>query len=954
MFTRLIVLLLLWSSFNSQAQTTTTVVSYDFNSGTSFSSISPTVATDVTSSVSSTEPFVTFTGTTTGSSAFTAGTAGLALGMNNSAGTNTRYLEFVLGGANLPSYFGYKLYYQQYHPSTGASTITVAFSGDGGRTFETATPITTGSGIWTEHLIDLSSQSSLHNKAAVVVRLLVSGASGVGPVRIDNFQVQATSLLNPKPTLTALAPSSIAAGSGGFTLAVTGSGFGAGSVVRFNGTELITTVVSATQLSASVPASAVAAAGSFPVTVFNPAPGGGSSESRTFTVTPVVRWDGGAGTSSWFDAQNWDKDALPTSNDDVLLDHTSVVKSYAVVLAPGIAASAVGTPAVTVRSLRVNPGAGDSIFFEIPALNTSTTPLTLTRSGATEVALAIHDKGVVTNSSDQGVITIESTSQVFYIYNGGTYRHYTDRPHAALVQTLATTVGTEAGTWEFRAKNQASATPSLAGRTYPNLVFRNRPGQPYTSYGGSGANPLTIRGNLIVGSAVTFAPDLNSELRVAGDIIVRGNFRFQPSQTTAAKLVLNGSKPQRISGTAWGSPTSSSYLGPSVPLQINNTSTDGVTLATPVTVNNILQLTSGRLNTDATALLTLLNQPTGGSDNSFVSGPVARQTSGAASLTFPLGRLDAQGHTFRPLTLNISSLSRATTFVATQTEGGFAAQPLGAGLKRINSTRYFTITAEPALTGSENFAATVTLSFGPDDKVTNPEASTLVVARYNGTEWISGGRSSYTSATTTDAYVSGTLTSAPVSALGAFTLGSTDISGSQNPLPVTLLGFRAERQNEGVRLHWTTATELANAYFQVQRSTDGQHFATLTTLAGQGTSQTAHTYAWYDGLVPSGALYYRLRQVDADGTSNFSSVVVLRAAPEAITVYPNPVQGQLAFQTSVANVPYRVVNLFGQTLLDGKTSAGANTVEVHHLPAGAYYLLVHGAGKPERSKFYKQ
>jgi hypothetical protein len=90
---------------------------------------------------------------------------------------------------------------------------------------------------------------------------------------------------NPAPIITSLAPATAVAGSAAFSLTVNGTGFGSSSVVRFNGTTLVATLVSATQLTAQVPASAVANAGSFPVTVTNPAPGGGTSAAVAFTVT---------------------------------------------------------------------------------------------------------------------------------------------------------------------------------------------------------------------------------------------------------------------------------------------------------------------------------------------------------------------------------------------------------------------------------------------------------------------------------------------------------------------------------------------------------------------------------------------------------------------------------------------------------------------------------------------
>ena len=89
---------------------------------------------------------------------------------------------------------------------------------------------------------------------------------------------------SPPPIITTISPTSVLAGSGAFTLFVSGSNFVSGSVIDFNGAPQPTTFVSATSLTAAISASSVATAGSFSVTVTNPAPNGGTSTSSTFTV----------------------------------------------------------------------------------------------------------------------------------------------------------------------------------------------------------------------------------------------------------------------------------------------------------------------------------------------------------------------------------------------------------------------------------------------------------------------------------------------------------------------------------------------------------------------------------------------------------------------------------------------------------------------------------------------
>jgi hypothetical protein len=96
------------------------------------------------------------------------------------------------------------------------------------------------------------------------------------------------SINNPAPTLTDISPNSVTAGGTDVTLTLTGTNFVSGSIVLWNGDNRTTTFVSSTQLTAAISAADVAAAGTAQVTVFNPAPAGGTSAASTFTITAMA------------------------------------------------------------------------------------------------------------------------------------------------------------------------------------------------------------------------------------------------------------------------------------------------------------------------------------------------------------------------------------------------------------------------------------------------------------------------------------------------------------------------------------------------------------------------------------------------------------------------------------------------------------------------------------------
>ncbi|PYU17608.1 MAG: hypothetical protein DMG32_27665, partial [Acidobacteria bacterium] len=93
---------------------------------------------------------------------------------------------------------------------------------------------------------------------------------------------------NPLPSIASISPSTVIALGGSFTLTVNGSGFIRGSVVRFDGSPTPTTFISPTQLQAQISSNQIISIGQHSITVFNPAPGGGTSNSATLTVVSLL------------------------------------------------------------------------------------------------------------------------------------------------------------------------------------------------------------------------------------------------------------------------------------------------------------------------------------------------------------------------------------------------------------------------------------------------------------------------------------------------------------------------------------------------------------------------------------------------------------------------------------------------------------------------------------------
>ncbi|QIL77826.1 T9SS type A sorting domain-containing protein [Hymenobacter sp. HDW8] len=171
------------------------------------------------------------------------------------------------------------------------------------------------------------------------------------------------------------------------------------------------------------------------------------------------------------------------------------------------------------------------------------------------------------------------------------------------------------------------------------------------------------------------------------------------------------------------------------------------------------------------------------------------------------------------------------------------------------------------------------------------------------------------------------------------------------PLPVELKQFTATAVRQDAQLNWATASELNNDRFVVERSLDGLTFSTIGTVRGKGTSTQQSKYSFTDaGAARFGTLiYYRLKQLDFDGTATFSPVRTVKfvdAIKVDVSVYPNPTQGGATLDlTGLPAGDYQVqlLDLTGRSL-QILTLAGQqeHPLQVQALPHGSYIVRVRG------------
>ncbi|MGI4862779.1 MAG: T9SS type A sorting domain-containing protein [Janthinobacterium lividum] len=179
------------------------------------------------------------------------------------------------------------------------------------------------------------------------------------------------------------------------------------------------------------------------------------------------------------------------------------------------------------------------------------------------------------------------------------------------------------------------------------------------------------------------------------------------------------------------------------------------------------------------------------------------------------------------------------------------------------------------------------------------------------------------------------------------------------PLPVVLTSFAVTRAAGAAAadVAWATASEQRSAYFLVERTTDPQAgFTAIGKVAAAGTSTASHQYSLRDAAAPTRVTsYYRLRQVDIDGTETLSPVVALAASAsggEGFALYPNPAPAgtvSLSLGTTAAEGTTVVIySTVGQVLRRQAVSASgeqpAPTLSTEGLPTGVYHVVLRDAG----------
>ncbi len=180
-----------------------------------------------------------------------------------------------------------------------------------------------------------------------------------------------------------------------------------------------------------------------------------------------------------------------------------------------------------------------------------------------------------------------------------------------------------------------------------------------------------------------------------------------------------------------------------------------------------------------------------------------------------------------------------------------------------------------------------------------------------------------------------------------------DAGFTSNPLPVEISYFKGTAKNCESVLTWGTASEENNDYFEIERSSDGRVFEVLGMVNGSGTSSTFSHYSFTDkSPILKDGNYYRLKQVDFDGSVNYSSFVTIdhndcKDQFGISNVYPNPFNDELEIELGLLSgnedVKLEMVDVLGNRVRIENISLQNNsklTIPTSSLSAGVYFVRV--------------
>jgi len=431
---------------------------------------------------------------------------------------------------------------------------------------------------------------------------------------------------------------------------------------------------------------------------------------------------------------------------------------------------------------------------------------------------------------------------------------------------------------------------------------------------------FTTLGNFTL-SAGTFTSAITVTHYIGGNWLMSGG-TFTNTNIT---IQMNGDADQSISST-----------GNFRNLVINKT-TGLVTLASHVTVSNLLTLTSGKIsllnyNLSVPAAATISGATSAKYIIADSTGTLIQQVTAGGSKVYPVGTTAD----YVPATIALTGGSttdnfrvRVQNFVYNQGTNGFVLTNFA-----VNNTWFIT---EETVGGSN---AAVTLQWPALLELTGFTRSQSRVSQSSGSAWTFGPLSP---AVGSDPYTSN---KTGVTGFNAFSVLNNVVV-----LAVSWLNVSGENKNGDNYVNWNVANERADNNYTVEYAANGTDFFEIGTVTGNGSLASSNSYKFIHKNITTAVSYYRIKQIDATGSYSYSPVIKITTAGISlindISISPNPVltHTNLLFTTAaVSKINLTVIDAYGKKLSEQKINVqrGTNSIPLDFTAysSGIYFIHV--------------
>lgn len=586
--------------------------------------------------------------------------------------------------------------------------------------------------------------------------------------------------------------------------------------------------------------------------------------------------------------------------------------------------------ALSIPTVLVNDNADNNNVLTIPSGIT----LTLGAVNLNDANFTINNSGTINQSGNFTNVDTGSNGNFNNLATGVWNWSYV--PGTAFDSDMATVLDCSAAGNTFNYNGAGNQT--IIAASYSNLsISVSGTKQPSAT--------LDVNGNLTLQNSAVLNSNTQN-INLAGNWSVLNTASFTEGTQT---VTFDGSGTQTISNA-------SGETFYNLTLSLGATA-NTVQLSNPITVSNTLTLTQGgldingqQLNITRNATAAMSAAANGYLISATTASPYApvvwnvRTVIGTFTFPFRTGA----GGTSIPYVFNKTSagtesatgqLSVATYATATNNT------PFPSGVTNVNdglgvnqsanvADRFWIV----AITGYSTLpTANVTFNIASAERPTgNP---TLWAQRWTGTQWAAPITPSAASSTSVTISVPlAQMVSSP------WTLVNNSVK-----LPIELLDFSAILKNGAVEVSWSTASELNNDFFTIERTDNLEHFEKIIEVKGSGTTRVRSNYHANDDAPLPGRSFYRLKQTDFDGRSSYSDVrEIYNQQPFQVLIYPNPAtDGVVTLEVkggqALMSLPISLVTANGRSVFEAEYMLDAKgylkgAIDLKELPSGLYII----------------